>query len=230
MDLLSKFGIGGAHPGGLKATEIMLRDEPVNQETIILDAGCGTGQTSAYLYTKYHANIIALDAHPLIIQKAKTRFSQFQLPIQTLEAPLESIPLKDQAVDYCLAESVLSFVEIERVLEELKRVLKPGGILYAIELTIQRPLAERERRQIGEFYGFRQMWNEGQWKETIEKIGFADVQVKTLPSFYEDPEPLTEFQLSEDIPVALFDLMEQHEKLMLHYRDALGYRVIRAKK
>lgn len=230
MDLLSKLGIGGAHPGGLRATEIMLKDEPINQDTVILDAGCGTGQTSAYLYNTYHANIIALDAHPLMIQKAKNRFLQLQLPIQTVEASLEAIPMKNQSTHYVLAESVLSFVEIEPVLREMLRVLKPGGVLYAIELTMQGPLSEIEQKQIGQFYGFQQMWNEDRWRDAMKKAGFADVQIRTLPSFYDDHEPLTEFHPSEDVPDVLFDLLEQHERLLLQYRDAMSYRIVRAQK
>ncbi len=230
MDLLSKLGIGGAHPGGLRATKIMLEGEPINQDTVILDAGCGTGQTSAYLYSSYHANIIAVDSHPLMLQKAKSRFLQMQLPVQTVEASLESIPVEEQSVDYCLAESVLSFVNIEPVLNELKRILKPGGVLFAIELTMQKPLTDIEGKMIGEFYGFQQMWNEDSWRAAMKKAGFADVQIKTLPSFYDDPDYLTEFQPSDVIPDALFDLLEQHERLLHQYRDAMGYRIIRAQK
>lgn len=230
MDLLSELGIGGAHPGGLKATEIMLKNEPIQHDAIILDAGCGTGQTSAYLYNTYHANLIALDAHPVMIEKAKNRFSQLGLPVQVIEASLDEIPLDNQSVDYCLAESVLSFVEIEPALREIKRVLKPDGVLYAIELTMQGQLAEIEQKQIEQFYGFRQMWNEDRWKDALMKAGFVDVQIRTLPSFYEDQELLTEFQPSEDVPTAIFDLLEQHERFLHQYRDAMGYRIIRAQK
>ena len=230
MDLLSKLGIGGAHPGGLKATEIMLKDEQISKDMVILDAGCGTGQTSAYLYNAYRANIIALDAHQLMIQKAKERFSRLNLPVQVMEASLEAIPLKDQSIHYCLAESVLSFVDIKPVLREIKRVLKPGGILCAIELIIKRPLLDIEEKQIEQFYGFRQMWNEERWEKSMKDAGFIDIQFQALPSFYDDQEPLTEFQPSENIPVAVFDLLEQHGSLLQQYRDVLGYRIIRAQK
>ena len=228
MDMLSELGIGGAHPGGIKATEIMLDDEPINQDTIILDAGCGTGQTSAYLYSAYQADIIALDAHPVMVQKAEDRFSQLQLPIKVIKASLEAIPLTDHSVHYCLAESVLSFVDIESVLKEMKRVLKPGGVLYGIELTIQKPLAEIDRIQIGEFYGFKQMWNEDRWEKALRNAGFTDVQIRPLPSFYDEEEPLTEFQPSENVPDAIFDLLDRHEKLLHQYQEAMGYRIIRA--
>ena len=230
MDLLSGLGIGGAHPGGLKATEIMLKNEPINKETIILDAGCGTGQTSAYLYNTYRANIIALDAHPVMVQKAKERFSRLNVPVQVVEASLEAIPLPEESIHYCLAESVLSFVQIQPVLKEIKRVLKPGGNLFAIELIIKKPLSVVEEAQIRQFYGFQQMWNESDWEEALRNAGFADVHTKELPSYYDDQEPLTEFQPSEDIPVGLFDLLETHASLLHQYRDVLGYRVIQAKK
>jgi ubiquinone/menaquinone biosynthesis C-methylase UbiE len=230
MDLLSELGIGGAHPGGLKATEMMLKNEPIQEDTVILDAGCGTGQTSAYLYNTYHANMIALDAHPVMIEKAKNRFLQLGFPVQVIEASLDVIPLEDQSVDYCLAESVLSFADIEPVLSEIKRVLKPGGVLYAIELTMQKTLTEVEQKQIELFYEFRQMWNEDRWKDAMEKAGFVEVEIRALPSFYEDQEPLTEFQPSEEVPDALFDLLEQNERLLLQYREAMGYRVIYAQK
>lgn len=230
MDLLSELGIGGAHPGGLKATEMMLKNEPIQQDAVILDAGCGTGQTSAYLYNTYQANMIALDAHPVMIEKAKNRFSQLGLSVQIIEASLDAIPLENQSVDYCLAESVLSFVDIESALSEIKRVLKPGGVLYAIELTMQRTLTEIEQKQIEQFYGFRQMWNEDRWRGAMKKAGFVDVEIRALPSFYEDEEPLTEFQPSEEVPDALFDLLEQNERILLQYREVMGYRIIRAQK
>ena len=66
IDLLSILGIGGAHPGGIKATDIMLGGESIGPETVILDAGCGTGQTSAYLSSRYGTKVLALDNKAII--------------------------------------------------------------------------------------------------------------------------------------------------------------------
>ncbi len=133
MDLLSILGIGGAHPGGIKATDIMLGGEPINQQTVILDAGCGTGQTSAYLSSRYGAQVVALDNHPIMAEKARQRFSTLSLPVQVIESSLENMPLATGSVDYCLSESVLSFADFSPSVNEIHRVLKSNGVLYAID-------------------------------------------------------------------------------------------------
>lgn len=230
MDLLSILGIGGAHPGGIKATDIMLGGEPINQQTVILDAGCGTGQTSAYLSSRYGAQVVALDNHPIMAEKARQRFSTLSLPVQVIESSLENMPLASGSVDYCLSESVLSFADFSPSVNEIHRVLKSNGVLYAIELTIDGPAGQGERHAIGSFYGFKQMWTEGEWKAAFHHAGFHDVQIQELPSFYDDEEPLTDFLPSENIPEQIFQVLSAHEQMLKQYRHLMNYRIIRAQK
>ena len=230
MDLLSILGIGGAHPGGIKATDIMLGGESIGPETVILDAGCGTGQTSAYLSSRYGAKVLALDSHPLMAEKARQRFSMQSLPVKVLESSLESIPLASDSVDYCLSESVLSFADFYASAKEIHRVLKGNGVLYAIELTMDGTARQEEKQVIGSFYGFRQMWNEEEWKAACLYAGFRHVEIRELPSFYDDEEPLTDFYPSEDVPEQVFQLLSQHEQMLKQYRHLMNYRIIRAQK
>lgn len=80
-DLLAYFGIGGAHPGGLALTKDMLSQEKIKARSKILDVGCGTGQTSAYIAKNYGCDVTALDCHPLMIEKAQQRFIKENLTI-----------------------------------------------------------------------------------------------------------------------------------------------------
>ncbi|WP_455660324.1 class I SAM-dependent methyltransferase [Pradoshia sp.] len=230
MDLLSILGIGGAHPGGIKATDIMLGGEPIGQQTVILDAGCGTGQTSAYLSSRYGAQVLALDNHPIMAEKARQRFSMQSLPIQVIESSLEAMPLASGSVDYCLSESVLSFADFSASAKEIHRVLKENGVLYAIELTMDGAARQEEKQVIGSFYGFRQMWNEEEWAAAFYHMGFRHVEIRELPSFYDDEEPLTDFYPSENIPEQVFQVLSQHEQMLKQYRHLMNYRIIRAQK
>ncbi|MBL5792479.1 class I SAM-dependent methyltransferase [Bacillus sporothermodurans] len=71
QDTLAYYGVGGAHPGGLSLTKQIFHNENITHTTKILDAGCGTGQTSAYLAEMYKCDVTALDIHPVMIEKAK---------------------------------------------------------------------------------------------------------------------------------------------------------------
>lgn len=69
LEMLSLFGVAGAHPGGLAFQKrsckgCALPDQP------ILDAGCGTGQTAAYLgHLLYPVTVV--DKDPIMLEKAK---------------------------------------------------------------------------------------------------------------------------------------------------------------
>src|SRR5947199_3676343 len=118
FDLLANFGIGGAHPGGFLLTQELLSAENIHSESQILDAGCGTGQTSAYLYSHFGSNILGLDINPIMLKKAKNRFLSQKMPIQLIQGSVEKIPLKDATFDFVLSESVLAFVQKEQALRE----------------------------------------------------------------------------------------------------------------
>lgn len=55
QDALAYYGVNGAHPGGLSLTKYLLQQERITSTTQLLDAGCGTGQTSAFIKNIIHA-------------------------------------------------------------------------------------------------------------------------------------------------------------------------------
>ena len=79
LDFLSKFGIGGAHPGGLNLTKKLFKEEDINSTSEILDVGCGTGQTAAYLAYRYGAKVTGIDVNPIMVVKAKRRIKKQNL-------------------------------------------------------------------------------------------------------------------------------------------------------
>src|SRR3954464_2978886 len=100
LDFLSKFGIGGAHPGGISLTKEILKTEEINKTSHILDVGCGTGQTAAYLAARYGAKVTGMDINPIMIEKAKNRMSKYQLPVKVIQGSIEKSPLRDGKFDF----------------------------------------------------------------------------------------------------------------------------------
>ena len=229
LDCLASFGVGGAHPGGLQLTKSILSREYIDQEKSILDVGCGTGQTSAYISEKYRCSVTSLDSNNTMLKKAKQRFSSLNLPINVIYGSVENLPFIDGLFDFILSESVTSFTDVFLTIKEFKRVLKPNGVLLAIELVLENPFSEEELKTIVDFYGVSQLLTESEWYNLFHKAGFKQISVEKFKQQFDENniDTVTDFSLSENIDDNLLVIFEKHEHLTTTYKDKLGFRIYR---
>lgn len=229
LDCLAAFGVGGAHPGGLQLTKSILSRECIDHEKSILDVGCGTGQTSAYIAEKYRCPVTSLDSNNTMLEKAKQRFSSLNLAINVMHGSAENLPFSDGVFDFILSESVTSFTEVSLTIQEYKRVLKPNGVLLAIEMVIEDSLSEEERKTIVDFYGVSQLLTELEWYDLLEKGGFRKISSEKFKQQFDDNDidAAPDFLLSENIDNKLLEILEKHEDLTKSYKDKLGFYIFR---
>jgi len=230
LEFLANFGIGGAHPGGLPLTKTLLEKEKIRSETKVLDAGCGTGQTSAYLARKFQCNVTAIDNHTVMINKAAKRFSKENVDITLVYGSIEQLPFEDQSFDLVLAESVTVFTDIGKTLGEYARVLKPNGVLLAIEMTKEGPLSDEEIEQVKSFYSVKHVLSEEEWIGMLKNAGFQKVESFRVHNTDDTTslEKLSEFELSESIDFHMFSIWMRHQDMMERLYRRLKYRVYRA--
>lgn len=100
----------------------------------ILDVGCGTGFASFELHKRFkHADIVSLDlAQPMLkMMRAKTGLlTRMKNKLHLLNGDAENLPVANQSVDLVYSNLTIQWVnDLDRVLGEFKRVLKPGGML-----------------------------------------------------------------------------------------------------
>lgn len=74
--LFVRFGVGGAHPGGINLTKEIFKSENISTTSHILDVGCGTGQTAAYIAHKYGAKVTGIDINSIMVAKATERMKK----------------------------------------------------------------------------------------------------------------------------------------------------------
>lgn len=102
----------------------------------ILDAGCGEGRNCIYfLQTGYR--IFGVDSNPIAIQMAQTyaRTIDEKFDIHRFQhATVEDMPFHKGAFDAVISSAVLHFAKntnhFFKMLDEMMRVLKPGGIFF----------------------------------------------------------------------------------------------------
>lgn len=105
---------------------------------LLLDLACGDGQITVPA-AKYGCSIIAGDisANMLCLLIKKAEYNNIDLSNVILcKMNALDIPLKDNSIDYVLANSMLHLVSNpKKVLTEIKRVLKKGGSFISLEDT-----------------------------------------------------------------------------------------------
>ncbi|MFF5996016.1 class I SAM-dependent methyltransferase [Lysinibacillus sp. KU-BSD001] len=224
LNFLSKFGIGGAHPGGLALTQELFTIENINKDTRVLDVGCGTGQTAAYLAKTYGAQVTGIDIDPLMVKKAQERMRKERLPVDIMQGSIEQISLQDQTFDVIISESVLSFVHTPQALKEVFRLLRNGGQFIANELIITQPFEAVTEKEIKEFYGFESIFTEQHWLTCLQQAGFTNIRsVKKRP--IDQSHSTLEFHYSHDIEPGLYEIMDQHVEMTVKYKDIWDYRI-----
>jgi len=97
----------------------------------ILDAGCGTGRLLSRLGKKYKgAELYGVDISPAMVKATKLAVSKMNKR-NILEADIKKLPFHSDYFAVVTATHVLYHVpDISGAIKELKRVLKPGGIIF----------------------------------------------------------------------------------------------------
>lgn len=221
LNFLAKFGVGGAHPGGINLTKKIFKSENIYKSSRILDVGCGTGQTAAYLASKYGAKVTGIDTNAIMIEKAKKRMKEDRLPVKIIQCSIEQTPLSDNTFDFIISESVLSFVNKPSALKEIYRLLKNGGRFIAIEFTVIQQLETKNEEEIKQFYGFDSFSMKKDWVALLQQAGFQNIRIQKNKAISSVPE----FQHSKDIEPELYEIMYKHFEMVLEYDGILDYRI-----
>jgi ubiquinone/menaquinone biosynthesis C-methylase UbiE len=103
----------------------VLQNLKLNEDDLLLDAGCGSGLFS-YLAINTGASVIGVDAAPGLLQIARRRNPHNNF----LEEDVESLPFTENKFDVVTGFNSFQYAgNFENAIAEAKRVLKPGGRL-----------------------------------------------------------------------------------------------------
>lgn len=107
----------------------------------LLDLGCGQGELTP-LFALAGAEVIGLDKRRKAIFQAIDRVRAFDVGSRCafVVGRSETIPIADESFDIVFSRSTLQYCDIEKVLSECVRVLKPDGTLILVENLRDSPL------------------------------------------------------------------------------------------
>lgn len=117
----------------------------VNRDAAILDVGCGYGRVLNELHGLGFTRLLGIDFSERLIERGKRQFPFLDLRLQ----PADTIDFPDGSFDAVLLCAVLTCIVSneaqEALLAEIKRVLRPGGLLYVNDFLLNSDARNRER-------------------------------------------------------------------------------------
>lgn len=99
----------------------------------VLELGSGTGANLEF-YPPAVERLVLIEPNPHMQKQLEKKLSTYQLPVKILIDKAESLSLADESFDSVVSTLVLCSVNnLEKVLSEIHRVLRPNGKLIFIE-------------------------------------------------------------------------------------------------
>jgi len=97
----------------------------------LLDVGCGEGRSFGLLAQHFAPReIVGVDIDPVMVAAAQVKAKDCPVRVTVRQSSVSSLDLPDASVDVVFCHQLIHHVsEQARVLEELHRVLAPGGYL-----------------------------------------------------------------------------------------------------
>ncbi|UNK16809.1 class I SAM-dependent methyltransferase [Paenibacillus sp. N3/727] len=237
INMLSKLGMGSAHPGGFEATLRLFRKEPIPLGSRILEVGCGTGRTACHL-TEQGYSVTAIDLHENMLNKARMRAEAMGLDINFLQADVCSLPFEDEQFDYVIAESVTVFTNATESLSEYCRVLTKGGTLYDRELLMDKPMPSEKQKELEQFFGIPRLMNREEWRSHLMESGFSFEEALEYNHFtdqmkQEQIRHLDTLECRDEgalFDLSLWETLFQHDRMILDNTNFLASALLKAVK
>jgi ubiquinone/menaquinone biosynthesis C-methylase UbiE len=98
----------------------------------VLEIGIGSGLNLPFYPLR--SEIFGLDPSPQLLTRARRKTHSLRGRVQLLTGSAEHIPLADRSIDTIVSTwTVCSIPDVAGALEEMRRVLRPGGRLLFVE-------------------------------------------------------------------------------------------------
>lgn len=168
----------------------------------VLEVGIGSGLNLPF-YSPQAREVLGLDPSPRLLAMSRHAANQSSVPVTFIEASAQAIPLDDRSIDTVVTTWTLCSIPTAlQALNEMRRVLKPGGHLLFVEHGLS---PDRRVRKW-------QDWLTPAWKRIgggchlnrpirvlIENAGFDITELET--GYIKGPKPMTYLYQGRAVPI-----------------------------
>ena len=111
----------------------------INSDDHVLEIGAGTG-THTQSLLKSGAFVTATDISPNSVRVIKKRYKKYSERLTVKVADMEFLPFNDNSFNVVCSAGSMSYGDNEVVMNEINRVLKPGGRVIIVDSLHENPV------------------------------------------------------------------------------------------
>jgi len=124
----------------------------IDPGSVVVDLGCGAGTDLliAAQMTGPTGRAIGVDMTSSMLDQARSSAREMGIDdVELHESLIESLPLDDASIDVVISNGVIDLVpDKDAVLDEIDRVLRPGGRLQVADVVVHEEVSEDARQRI----------------------------------------------------------------------------------
>ncbi|NEO98928.1 MAG: methyltransferase domain-containing protein [Symploca sp. SIO2E9] len=201
-----------------RLNQYMLSQSNIDADARTLDVGCGNGNTAIYIAQETNCAVVGVDISNNHIQSAQTKAQDFpNLRLDFNQGSATNLPFEDESFSHVWSQGTLLHISQREVaLQEIYRVLKPGGIFVFGDLVVKVPqISEETSQYVYQRLHVTELFSPQLYQTALSQIGFEifqtqdlswhmkktyDIQIKRVKD--SDPQRSLAYQKTSDAVVA----------------------------
>ena len=176
-DAIEICGIETLHPGGFALTKRTAELAALREGLKVLDVSSGRGTQSIFYAKEFGVDVTGVDISEEMVKTAADNAEKAGLThkVHFRLGDSQYLPFEDNSFDVVINECAVGIPDdSQKVLNEMVRVVKPGGRILIHESTWRVRLSKEEKHEFAERYGTTPLEFD-EWRAMLEKAGVKNI-------------------------------------------------------
>jgi sarcosine/dimethylglycine N-methyltransferase len=172
---------GSRYDAMVHATDTMAAAIDIDENTTVLDLGAGYGGPARQLVSRFGCRVTGLNLSQVEIEEAQkqTRAAGVDDRVTYVLGDFHDLEFADASFDVVWSQDSLMYgADKCRILQEARRVLRPGGVLDFTDILAKRDLAPSERDRLYGRVRTPEMWDVERYRQELAAVGFTIERVE----------------------------------------------------
>ncbi len=163
---------------GANLNKVMAQRGQINSDSVVIDVGCGSGTTAVALCKSSGCQIAGVDLSGVRIANAIDSLDdesrEVQDKVSFKKGSATDLPIEDNSFTHAWSQATIYHVPDKvKVLEEVYRVLKPGGIFVFDDLIKPQPnISEKAKTFVYDRLLYDTDFSFASYQEDLKALGF----------------------------------------------------------